>query len=715
MPDNRRRRARLDHGPLPGDARKRRRERQRRDARRARAGIGIFVVLGVLGLGLLAGLAATAAFIDHLPKLSRLGPVELGQNSSVYARDCTRKPCQDQALGVIARTENRVSVRWKDIAPTMRSATVAIEDRRYWEHGALDWHGIARAALNNLQAGGIRQGGSTISQQLAKNLYLQREARSRSLSRKIDEAWIAVQLQDKYSKAEILTAYLNTVFYGESAYGVEAAAHTYFDKTAKQLTLPQSALLAGLPQAPSAYNPFVHPAAAQKRRGEVLSAMRELRWISAAAYGQAVNSPLDLKRGSYGTPSSSPFVFDQVRQELNARLPAKLAARGGLRVYSTVDQRLQFAARRAIKDVLKTPGDPSAALVAINVHNGNVLALGTSDYGSSKNQFNLATAGHRSPGSTFKLFALVDALRRGADPSKVYYPSGYVSFPENDPVCPQPGGWSPHNADGGGGGYLSLASATVHSVNVVYSQLMRDLGPKQVAATAHLLGIRSQLPLHCSMVLGADDVTPLELTSAYATIAAGGVYHRPRTIRRVEDAAGKIVASRVFRVKAKRVVSDGVAYEATQILKEAVKSGTGTRAQLDDGRPQAGKTGTAENYGNAWFCGYTPDIAACVWVGYRSSNKPLQNIEGFGAVYGGTLPAMIWKDFMTTALTRIGPHDWPQPKRPMVFKSFTPTTSFGYNPAPPAAPTPPAKKPAKKKPKASPATPATPVVIAPQG
>jgi penicillin-binding protein 1A len=714
MPDNRRSRARLDHGPLPGDARKRRRERQRRDARRARAGIGIFVVCGVLGLGLIAGLAATAAFIDHLPKLSRLGPVELGENSSVFARDCTRKPCQDEALGVIARTENRVSVRWKDIAPTMRSATVAVEDRRYWEHGALDWHGIARAALNNLQAGGIRQGGSTISQQLAKNLYLLRQASSRSLSRKIDEAWIAVQLEDKYTKAEILTAYLNTVFYGESAYGVEAAAHTFFDKTAKQLTLPQSALLAGLPQAPSAYNPFVHPAAAQKRRGEVLTAMRELRWISADAYARAIDSPLDLKRGSYGTPSSSPFVFDQVRQELNARLPAKLAARGGLRVYSTVDQRLQFAARRAIKDVLKSPGDPSAALVAINVHNGNVLALGTSDYGSSKNQFNLATAGHRSPGSTFKLFALVEALRRGADPSKVYYPSGYVSFPENDPICPQPGGWSPHNAEGGGG-YQSLVSGTVHSVNIVYAQLMRDLTPKKVAATAHLLGIRSKLPLHCSMVLGADDVTPLELTSAYATIAAGGVYHRPRTIRRVEDASGKIVASKVFRVQAKRVVSDGVAYEATQILKEAVSSGTGTRARLDDGRPQAGKTGTAENYGNAWFCGYTPDIAACVWVGYRSSNKPLENVEGFGAVYGGTLPAMIWKDFMTTALARIGPHDWPEPKHPMVYQEFKPTTSFGYNPSPPAAPETPAKKPAKKKPKVSPPAPTTPVVIAPQG
>src|SRR6185312_16154207 len=256
---------------------------------------------------------------------------------------------------------------------------------------------------------------------------------------------------------------------------------------------------------------------------------------------------------------------EQVRQELNAKLPPKLAARGGFQVYSTVDQRLQFAARRAIKDVLKSPGDPQAALVAINVHNGNVLALGTSDYFSASNQFNLATVGHRSPGSTFKLFALVTALRRGADPTRVFYPSGYVSFPEDDPVCPQPGGWKPHNAEGGGG-YQSLVSATVHSVNIVYSQLMRDLGPKQVAETAHLLGITSKLPLHCSMVLGADDVTPLELTSAYATIAAGGVYHRPRTIRRVEDTSGKIVASKVFRVQAKRVVSDGVAYEATQIL-----------------------------------------------------------------------------------------------------------------------------------------------------
>jgi penicillin-binding protein 1A len=406
-------------------------------------------------------------------------------------------------------------------------------------------------------------------------------------------------------------------------------------------------------------------------------------------------------------------VFDQVRQELNARLPAKLAARGGLRVYSTVDQRLQFAGRRAIKDILKTPGDPSAALVSINVHNGNVLALATSDYGSKTNQFNLATAGHRSPGSTFKLFALVDALRRGADPQKVYYPSGYVSFPENDPVCPQPGGWSPNNADGEGGGYLSLDSATVHSVNVVYAQLMRDLGPKQVAATAHLLGIRSKLPLHCSMVLGADDVTPLELTSAYATIAAGGVYHRPRTIRRVEDASGKIVASKSFRVQSKRVVSDGVAYEATQILKGVMTSGTGTRARLDDGRPEAGKTGTAENFGNAWFCGYTPDIATCVWVGYRSGNKPLLNIEGNGEVFGGTIPAAIWKDFMTTATRRLPPHDWPQPKHPIVYQPFHATTSFGYNPR--AIVTPAVTPPKKKKP-GKPAATASPgkVVVAPQ-
>jgi penicillin-binding protein 1A len=267
MPERRGRRARLDpSGALPGDARKRRRERQRRDARRTRAGIAVFVVAGTLVFGLLLGLAATASFIDHLPKLSKLGPIELGENSSVFVRNCTKKPCADVPLGVIARAENRVSVRWKDIAPTMRSATVAIEDRRYWQHGALDWHGIARAALHNVRAGGITQGGSTLTQQLAKNLYLQREARSRSISRKIDEAWIAVQLQDRYTKAEILTAYLNTVFYGQNAYGVEAAAHTFFDKPAKRLTLPQSALLAGLPQAPTDYNPFLHPAAGGESR-----------------------------------------------------------------------------------------------------------------------------------------------------------------------------------------------------------------------------------------------------------------------------------------------------------------------------------------------------------------------------------------------------------------------------------------------------------------
>ena len=312
----------------------------------------------LLAFGLLLGLAATASFIDHLPKLSHLGPVELGENSSVYARDCTRKPCQDEALGVIARTENRVSVRWKEIAPTMRSATVAIEDKRYWEHGALDWHGIARAALNNLQAGGITQGGSTISQQLAKNLYLQREASSRSFSRKIDEAWIAVQLEDKYTKAEILTAYLNTVFYGESAYGVEAAAHTFFDKTAKQLTLPAvgapGRAAAGAERATTR---------SSTRRQRIEAPRRGAARACATCAGSAPPPTRrrsmrrsELKRGSYGTPSSSPFVFDQVRQELNARLPAKLAARGGLRVYSTVDQRLQFAGRRAIKDVLKTPG-----------------------------------------------------------------------------------------------------------------------------------------------------------------------------------------------------------------------------------------------------------------------------------------------------------------------------------------------------------------------
>ena len=334
----------------------------------------------------------------------------------MYARDCTRKPCQDEPLGVIARTENRISVRWKDIAPTMRSATVAVEDRRYWEHGALDWHGIARAALNNLQAGGIRQGGSTISQQLAKNLYLLREASSRSLSRKIDEAWIAVQLEDKYTKAEILTAYLNTVFYGESAYGVEAAAHTFFDKTAKQLTLAQSALLAGLPQAPERLQPVRapgrrdeapgrgarrHARAPLDQRGCVREGEQRAARPQARELRNAVVLALRVRPGAAG-----------------AERAAAGQARGPRRSARLLDGRPAPAVRGAAGDQgrAQVARRSSAALVAINVHNGNVLALGTSDYGSSKNQFNLATAGHRSPGSTFKLFALVEALRRGADP-----------------------------------------------------------------------------------------------------------------------------------------------------------------------------------------------------------------------------------------------------------------------------------------------------------
>ena len=448
MPDNRRRAAASTTSRCPatrasaaasGSAGRR--------ARRA-PGIGVFVLIGLLGLGVVAGLAATAAFIDNLPKLSRLGPVELGENSSVYARDCTRKPCQDEALGVIARTENRISVRWKDIAPTMRSATVAVEDRRYWEHGALDWHGIARAAGNNLQAGGIRQGGSTISQQLAKNLYLLREASSRSLSRKIDEAWIAVQLEDKYTKAEILTAYLNTVFYGESAYGVEAAAHTFFDKTAKQLTLAQSALLAGLPQAPSAYNPFVHPAAATKRRAEVLGAMRELRWISAgrlregdqrAARASSAGATARRRpRPSCSTrcgrsstrgcrPSSPPAA---VCASTRRSTSACSSRRGGRS--RTCSRRRAIPRRRSSRSTCTTATCSRSA----------PRTTARPRTSSTSRPPGTARRARRSSSSRSS-----SALRRGADPSRVYYPSGYVSFPENDPVCPQPGGWSPHNAE----------------------------------------------------------------------------------------------------------------------------------------------------------------------------------------------------------------------------------------------------------------------------
>ena len=548
---------------------------------------------------------AAGVLIGGLPDLGKAAAVQLGQNSVVKSGD--------KVLSVIPANENRTPLRWKDLGAHLRNATVAIEDKRYWQHGALDYEGIGRALWRDVTKGNYAEGGSTITQQLVRNLYIPDNARDKTVQRKLDEAWLAIQAEDRWTKAQILTMYLNTVFYGRYAYGAEAAAETYFNKHAKQLTLPQAALLAGLPQAPSDYDPFKNPVLAKQRRNDVLRAMRQQHMISVETFDRALRAPLGLQAGQLYSTVRQPYFVNYVKQVLIDKLPggAEQLLKGGLSIETTVNRRLQFAARRAIAGVLKTPGDPDAVIVSIQPRTGAIVAMQSSTNFASL-RFNLATQGARQAGSTFKTIALTAAVDDGIDPNDTYYLST-ASWDCVPPLCQTP--WHVETYEHTGEGTVSLTNATLASDNVVYAKLSTDLTPKREVEMAHNLGIVSKLKPVPSIALGSLEVTPLELTSVYATIAAGGVYRTPRAVRRVRDAEGDLVGT-FTEPEHRRAVSDGVASIVTGILEKNMTSGTGTRALLADHRPEAGKTGTTSDYADAWFCGFTPDLATCVWVGY---------------------------------------------------------------------------------------------------
>jgi penicillin-binding protein 1A len=643
----------------------RRRKRSRRGARRGNA----VAVVGAVCTLLLGGLVlAAGALFGGLPDLSKAAAVQLGQNSSVYSGH--------YRLSVIAADENRTPVRWKDLGAHLRNATVAIEDKRYWQHGALDYEGIGRALWKDITAGTYAEGGSTITQQLVRNLYIPDSAREKTVQRKIDEAWLAIQAEDRWTKAQILTMYLNTVFYGRNAYGAEAASETYFNKHAKQLSLAQAALLAGLPQAPSDYDPFKNPVLAKQRRNDVLRAMRQQHMISPAVFGRALRAPLGLQAGRLYSTVRQPYFVNYVKQVLMQKLPggAEQLLKGGLSIETTINRRLQFAARRAIVKTLKTPGDPAAVIVSIQPKTGAIVAMQSSTNFASLN-FNLATQGARQAGSTFKAIALTAAVDEGIDPDRTYYTST-PSWDCGPPLCLVP--WHVETYEHTGEGTVSLTNATLASDNVVYAKLSTDLGPAREVQMAHALGITSPLKAVPSIALGSLEVTPLELTSVYASLAAGGVYRAPRAVRRVRDSDGEVIGS--FGEPAhRRAVPDGVASIVTGVLEKNMIEGTGTTARLDDDRPEAGKTGTTSDYADAWFC---------VWVGYPKDRTPLDNIEGVGVVTGATIPAEIWHDYMTTALLNVPPSDFPAPLHPADVQPYTPVRSSGPGSSTPYVPPP---------------------------
>jgi penicillin-binding protein 1A len=641
----------------------------------------VLVTLAGLSLvGYVVSIAATA------PPLSSIKPRAQVQTSQVFAADGTR-------LGFIAYDELRRPVPREKIPQVLRDATIAIEDERFYEHKGVDYAGVIRAAVKNVTSGKTVQGGSTITMQLVRNLYISKE---RTYQRKIREAKLAEELENEHSKEWILNEYINTVPYGTvgglTAVGAEAASRVYFGKPVSELTLPEAAMIAGLPQAPSVYSPVHAPEKAMARRNEVLAKMAELGMITREEAIKALDSKLGVKATKYFTNRREKYFFDYVKDELIKAYGRKLVERGGLRVHTTIDLKLQKYAREAIAERLGAAG-PSAAVVSIDPRNGHIIAMASSsDYGESK--FNLAAQGHRQPGSSFKTMALMTALRRGVDPDS----TGYVSKPFKV-QDPQYGPIEVKTYDNSYRGYMNLRSATLASDNVVYIQLALDLGPDEVKKTARDMGIVSKLNGYPAESLGGleNGVSPLEMANAYATIASGGYRNLPTAIDFVVFPDGHRETHKRFKEKRVKVFSDGVTYEATKILEANVQGGTGTKAQI--GCPAAGKTGTTDEHSDGWFVGFTPRMATAVWVGYPKSQVHMLSEYYGGPVAGGTFPAEIWGTYMSKA-KRGYCGTWKTPKEPFVSQPFfgrysrsggtgsDPDYSYGTGTTTPAAPAP---------------------------
>ncbi len=565
-----------------------------------------------------------------------------GLSSTVYAADGT-------VLTQLHAGEDRLLVTYADLPLDLVNAVVAIEDQRFWLHSGVDAQAVARAVQTNYEAGEIIEGGSTITQQYVKNVLLSPEV---SLDRKLEEAALALGLEETLTKEEILERYLNTVYFGNGAYGIAAAAKRYFDKTPAELTLAESAMLAGIIRNPPFFDPYENPNAVISRRTTVLDKMVELGWLDGPSAASAENAALGLQPEGSADLMRFPYFTDEVRRRLLAD-PAlgdtpeerfETLHHGGLSIYTTIDPAAQAAAEAAVDSVLPDSG-PSAALVAIDPRNGHVVALvGGRDYYDPIDpvaQFNLATMGLRQPGSAFKVFTLTAALEAGIGLDAEF--EGGRSITIDTPT----GKWRVMNHNNLKFPNLTLSEATVFSVNTVYARVIDIVGPERVAEIAAAAGITTSIdPVH-SLALGTQEVTVLDMASAYSTFAAGGLHIDPIFVTRIEDSAGRVLYESV--PTARRVVDADIADQVTAALTEVVRRGTGQQAKI--GRPVAGKTGTTEGHYDAWFVGYTPELVAAVWVGYPQGDHPLESPYTPYTITGGSWPAQIWARFASGALS----------------------------------------------------------------
>jgi len=615
----------------------------------------IIAAAAVVGGLILTGVFAAGGWIVSIasdaPDVSRLKPIDKGQNSIIYAGDGSK-------LGLINSDEVRTPVKLSQVPKDLQHATISIEDERFYEHNGIDIEGGMRALVKNIESGKISEGASTLTMQLMRNLYITNP--KRDYERKIVEAKMALDYEKIHGKNNILESYLNTAPYGtnegRTAIGVAAAARVYFSKGVDKLTLGESALIAGLPQAPTDYNPFQNPRGAIQRRDEVLESMADNGYITEAQAQVEQKKKLKLDPANSLFDRSEPFFFDYVVNELNQKYGVNTVRRGGLKVYTTIEPAYQQAGLDALSSNLYA-GGPSGALVAIDPQNGDVKAMvSTASY--DDDQYNLAAQGKRQPGSTFKTFALAAAVNEGINPATTFYVSKPLNF-----IDPNYGQIDVSTYSDTYSGTESLVSATLASDNSVYTQLALDIGPDQVAEMAKKLGIQTHLDGYPAETLGGlkIGVSPLEMAGAYSTLAAGGVRHDPSAIRKVDFPDGD--EDQPGRGKAVRVMSEPAAYEVTKILNMNITGGTGTGAYTGCSG-QAGKTGTTDNFIDAWFVGYQPNLATATWVGYPESNDISTGISG------GETPASIWNSFYTNAAVPC--ESFPVPTEAMVWNS-----SFG--------------------------------------
>jgi len=617
-----------------------------------------WIYYAIAGFVLVVGLGSVITLSILYSYLSKPVPIptpivgSATETGHIYAADGT-------LLADLHGPINRQSVPLSQMSTSLKEAVLAAEDSNFYQEKALDFRSIIRAGIADFFAGKYVEGGSTITQQYVKLEYL---GVQKNLRQKIQEARLAYQIERRLSKNQILERYLNTVYFGEGAYGVQAAALTYFNVNASQLNVAQSAMLAGIISSPSANDPDVNPSGAEARRQYVLNRMQLDRYISASVADNArANPPALSPPPPPGTSAyQDPYFVQVVRQYLYNQYGPALTLGGGLDVQTTLVPSQAAEAAAAVAKALPSAGDPTAAVVSVDPSTGYVTSL----YGGanfSADQFNDATQGRRQPGSAMKPFVLIAALEKGISPETVYAAPAQICLAGWLPTCEV----STYMNESYGS--ATLEEATYDSINTVYAQLIMQVGPAAVVKVANAMGVPGpswllpatpgcrpagspactvQLVAEPSLALGSEDVSPLEMASAYATLADNGVYHAPKFVTKVTDGQGVVLEQGPS--PGVQAVPSSVVTTTNRILHEVVTEGTGTAANL--GRPQAGKTGTTSDYSNAWFVGYTPELSTAVWVGYQSSNRSLLNVEGVPQMAGGTIPAELWASYMKQAL-----------------------------------------------------------------